>query len=120
MQLAADAKAAVLVEKQVVKHVEVKVQDELGFAAGVREFGIGKSARDGKKMIGDPLHRGDDHRDGECLRGGANEAGGMEHASRTEKRTAAKLEGDDIAGLSDYPAGAMHAMAQRGGAWFRC
>jgi len=99
-----------------VKHVEVKVQDELGFAAGVREFAIGKSPRDGKEVIGDALHGGDDHGDAGCLRGVANEARGMEHAFRAEKRTAAKLEGDDVPGLFTYPAGAMHAMAQRGGA----
>jgi hypothetical protein len=116
LQLAADAKATVLVEKQIVKHVEVKVQDELGFAATVREFAIGESASDGKKMISDALHGGDDHGDAGCLRGGANEACGMEHAFRTEERTAAKLEGDDVPGLFRYPAGAMHAMAQRGGA----
>jgi hypothetical protein len=120
LQLSADAKATVLVEKQIVKHVEVKVQDELGFAAGVREFGIGKSPSDGKKMIGDALHGGDDYGDAGCLRGGANEACGMEHTAGTEERTAAKLEGDDVPGLFRYPAGAMHAMVQRGRAWFRC
>jgi len=49
LQLAADAKATVLVEKQIVKYVEVKVQDELGFAASVREFAIGESASDWKE-----------------------------------------------------------------------
>jgi len=69
-----------------------------------------------RKMISDALHGGDDHGDAGCLRGGANEACGMEHAFRTEERTAAKLEGDDVPGLFRYPAGAMHAMAQRRGA----
>src|SRR6267154_1917892 len=103
-----------------VKHVEVKVMVELCCEAGVPEFGIGKSASDGKKMIGDALHGGDDHRDAGCLRGGANEACGMEHTVGAEQRTAAKLEGDDVPGLFRYPAGALHRMAQRGGAWFRC
>jgi len=49
-------------------------------------------------MISDALHGGDDHGDAGCLRGGANEACGMEHAFRTEERTAAKLEGDDVPG----------------------
>jgi len=120
LQLSADAKATVLVEKQIVEDIEVKVQDKLGFAAGVREFAIGESASDGKKMIGDALHGGDDHGDAGCLRGGANETRSMEHAFRTEERTAAKLESDDVPGLFRYPAGAMHTMVQRSRACFRC
>ena len=46
-----------------VHRIEVKVQDELSFAAGRGELAIGKSASDGKKMIGDALHGGNDHRD---------------------------------------------------------
>jgi hypothetical protein len=44
----------------------------------------------------------------------------MEHAFRAEKRTAAKLESDNVTELLRYPAGAMHAMVQRRGAWFCC
>ena len=55
-----------------MKHIEVKIQDELGFAAGVREFAIAERASDRKKMIGNAFHGGDDHGDGRCLRGGAN------------------------------------------------
>jgi len=54
-------------------------------------------------MISDALHGGDDHGDAGCLRGGANEACGMEHAFRTEERTAAKLEGDDVPGCLGTP-----------------
>jgi len=42
----------------------------------------------------------------------------MEHAVRTEERTAAELEGDDVADLLGFPPDAMHAMVQRGGAVF--
>ncbi len=85
LQLAADAEVIVLVELQIVKHIEVEIQEELGFAAGVREFAIGECTSNGKKMIGDALHGGDDHGDAGRLRGGANESRGMEHAVRTEK-----------------------------------
>jgi len=102
-----------------VKHIEVKIQDELGFASGMRELAIGESASDRKKMIGDPLHGGDDHGDSGCLDGGTDEARRMEHAVRTKKRAAAKLEGDNVSGLLGCPAGAIHAMVQRGEARFR-
>jgi hypothetical protein len=102
-----------------VKHVEVKVQDELGFAAAVREFAIGKSARDGKKMIGDALHRRDDDSDlgGGC--GAADETRGVEHPRRTEQRAAAKFEGDDIQRPRANYAGAAIAVRQRCGDTFR-
>jgi len=101
-----------------VKHIDMKIQDELSFTACLRELAIGESASDRKKMIGDALHGGDDHGDSGCLRGGANEARRMEHAVRTKKRAAAKLEGDNVAGVLGCPADTMHAMVQRSGVWF--
>jgi hypothetical protein len=41
LQFAADAKVRVFTEVQVVEHIEVKIQDELCFAAGVGEFSFG-------------------------------------------------------------------------------
>src|SRR4029077_18873519 len=118
LQLAADAKVIVVSELQIVKHVEVKIQDEFGFAAGVGEFAFGKRAGDGEEMIGDTLHGGDDDGDAGSLRGGADETCGMEHAIGAEKRAAAELERDDVAGMLEDPAGGMHAMVQSGGAAF--
>src|SRR5260370_21395754 len=74
LQLAADAKAVMFTELQIVKHIEVKVQDEFRFAAGVGELAIGKSASAGKKMIRDTLHGRNHHRDAARLRRGANAA----------------------------------------------
>jgi len=108
LQLAAHAKVRVLVEMEIVKHAEVKIQKEFGFAAGMREFAINERASDGEKMIGDALHGGDDHGDAGSLRGGANETRGMEHAIGAKKRAAAELEGNDVAGLLVFPAGAKH------------
>jgi len=120
MQLAADAKVFIVAKVQIMQDVKVEIEYELGFTAGVRDSATGKSARDGQKMIGDALHSGNDDGDTGGTSGGVNEARGMEHAARTEKRTAAKLESDDVADLFGFPAGAMHAMAQRGGAGFCC
>jgi len=103
LQLPAHAKAIVLAELQIAKHHEVKIHDEFGFAAGMRELAIGESASNRKEMIGYALHGGDDHDDVGCPRGGANEACGMEHAVRTEKRTAAELEGDEVPALLACP-----------------
>ncbi len=108
LQLAADAEAFLVAELQIVKHIEVKIQNQLGFVAGMRELAARESASNGKEMVGDALHGGDDHGDIGCLRRGANEACGMEHAVSTEKRTAAKLESDDVPALLAYPAGVMH------------
>jgi hypothetical protein len=119
LQSAADAQAVILGEVQIMKDIEVKSQDELGLAAGVCELAIGERASDRKKMIGDALHGGDDHGDSRCLDSGANEACGVEHAVRTEKRAAAKLEGDNVSGLLGCPVGAMQAMVRCGGARFR-
>ena len=120
LQLAAHAKDVIVAEMQIVKDVEVKNQNEFGFAAGVRELAIGESAGNRKKMIGDALHRGDDHDDAGCPRGGANKTCSMEHAARTEKRTAAELEGDDVPALLARAAGVMHSLVQLSGASFRC
>jgi len=120
LQFAAHAKVMVLAELQIVKHIKVKKQDELGCAAGMRELAIGESTSNRKEMIGDALHRGDDHDDAGCPRGGANKTCSMEHAARTEKRTAAELEGDDVPALLARAAGVMHSLVQLSGASFRC
>jgi hypothetical protein len=59
---------------------------------------------DGEKMIGDALHGGDDHDDAGSFRGVANKARGVEHTIGTEKRAAAELEGNHVAGLLVLPA----------------
>lgn len=85
LQLAADAKAIVFAEVQIVKHIEMQIEDELGFAACLREFAICESARNGQKMIGNALHGGNDDGDTGGQSGGVNKARGMEHAVRAEK-----------------------------------
>ncbi len=120
LQVAAYAKAAIFAELQILEYIEVKIPNELGFAAGIHELAIDESAGNGKKMVGDALHGGNDHGDAGCLRGGANEICGMEHAVRTKKRTPAELEGEDVPLLLAYRAGAVHLMVQRGGSTFRC
>jgi len=83
LQLAADAKVRILndadrarsnavAEMEIVKHVEVKIQKQLSFAAGMRELAIGERVSDGEKMIGDTLHGGDDHGDAGSFYGGEN------------------------------------------------
>jgi hypothetical protein len=99
--------ANILGEMEIAKHSKVKVQKEFGFAASVREFAVGESVSDGKKMIGDALHGGDDYCDAGNFRGVANEARSVEHAIGAEQRAAAELEGDDMAGLLIFPADAM-------------
>src|SRR5690242_11241237 len=104
LQLVAHAEAIVFGKLQIVKHIEVKIQDELGFMAGVGKFAAGERPRNGKEMVGDALHRGDNHGDIGRPRGGSNKARSMEHAVRAEKRTAAELESDDLRELPGYPA----------------
>ena len=110
LQFAAHAKVILIAEPQIVKHIEVKIQNELCLATGVRKLASGESVRDREKMVGDAFHGGDDDDDAGGPRGSANEACGMEHAVGAKKRTAAELECDDIAGLPGYAAGALHAM----------
>jgi hypothetical protein len=118
LQFAADTKVIVFTEIQIVKNIEVKIEDEFGFAAGVGELAIGERAGDREQMIGDTLHGGDDDGDAGFLNSGANEACGVEHAVGAEKRAAAELERDYVAGLLDDPAGRMHSIVERGGAAF--
>jgi hypothetical protein len=114
LQLAAHAKAFLLAELQIVEHIEVKIQEKLGFVASVGEFTAGKRPRNGKEMVSDALHGGDDHGDTGQPGGGSNEACGMEHAVRTEKRTAAKFEGDDLSRLPAYPASVVNDLVMSG------
>src|SRR5207253_7446311 len=95
LQLVAHAEAFLFAELQFEKHIEVNIQDELGFMAGVGKFAAGERSCNGKEMVGDALHGGDNHGDIGRSRGGLNKARSMEHAVRTEKRTAAELESDD-------------------------
>ncbi len=64
--------------------------------ASVGEFAVRERPRNGKEMVGDALHGGDNHDDIGRPGGGPNEACGVEHTVRTEKRTAAELERDDL------------------------
>src|SRR5260370_22990286 len=88
LQLAANAKAFLVAELQIVKHIEVKIQNQLGFVAGMRELAARESSGNGKEMVGDALHGGDHHRGIWCLRGGTNAGRGMAAAVRTAQRTA--------------------------------
>ena len=63
LQLAADAKVIAFPEAQILKHIEMKIEDELGFAASVRKFAIGKSTGNREKVIGDALHSGNNDGD---------------------------------------------------------
>jgi hypothetical protein len=119
LEFTADAEPIVFFEMQIAQDIEVEFQEIFDFAAGVDEFSIGESASDGKKMIGDAFHRGDDDGDVRDGRGGADETRGVEHALRTEKRAAAEFEGDDVKRSRAAPPGAMIAIDQRGGAAFR-
>ena len=90
---------------QIAQDIEVERQEVFDFAACLSEISIGESVSDGKKMIGDTLHGGNDDgylRDG---RGAADKTRGVEHALRTEERTTAKFEGDDVQRLLDQQRG---------------
>jgi len=110
----AHAKALLFVELQIVKHIEVQIQDELGFVASVSEFAARERPSNGKEMVGDALHGGDNHDDMGRPGGGPNEARGVEHAVRTEKRTAAELESDDLPELPGYPACVVYDLVMSG------
>jgi hypothetical protein len=110
----ADAEFVVLFQMQVLQDFEVERQESLDFAAGVSELSICKSVGDGKKMIGDALHRGDDYRDIRGGRGAADQTRGVEHTLRAEQRAAAKLEGHNIKRLGDRRASAVDRIFPRG------
>src|SRR5207244_11068277 len=114
LQLMVHAKAFLFAELHFKKHIEVNIQDEHGFMAGVGKFAASERSSNGKEMVGDALHGGDNHGDIGRSRGGSNEACGMEHAVCTEKRTAAELESDDLPNLPGYPASVMHEFVMSG------
>src|SRR6266403_1571892 len=119
LEFTADAEPVVFFKMQIAQDIEVEFQEIFDFASGVDEFSIGESASDGKKMIGNAFHRGDDDGDVRNGRGAADETRGVEHALCAEKRAAAKFEGDDVQRLRGDPAGANAAFVQRGGVAFR-
>jgi len=82
--------------------------------AGVGKFAAGERSCNGKEMVGDTLHGGDNHGDIGRSRGGLNKARSMEHAVRAEKRTAAELESDDIRELAGHPAGVVNDFVMSG------
>ncbi|PYU63146.1 MAG: hypothetical protein DMG56_10560 [Acidobacteria bacterium] len=61
-------------------------------------------------MVGEALHGGDHHGNAGCPPGGENKTCGMEHAVRTEKRTAAEFEGYDVALWLARPTGPMYSL----------
>jgi hypothetical protein len=85
LQFTAHAEFVILFQLQILENVEMQSQEVFEFAAGVSELSPGKSVGDGKKMIGDALHGGDDYGDirGGC--GAADQTRGVEHALRTEQ-----------------------------------
>jgi hypothetical protein len=89
---APDAVFLVFRELEIVKHIEVEMNDAFGFRASMRKFAFGEKARDGEKPVGDALHRGDndDYVCGLCS--SANEAGGMQHALGAKQGGAAKFQ----------------------------
>src|SRR5437667_10838461 len=63
LQLVAHAKAFLFAELQFEQHIEVKIQNELGFMAGVGQFAAGERSCSGKEMVGDALEAGGNHGD---------------------------------------------------------
>src|SRR5260370_22196480 len=59
LQLAANAKAFLVAELQIVKHIEVKIQNQLGFVAAMREPRPRRSPSHGKEKGGEPPQCGD-------------------------------------------------------------
>ena len=114
LQLVAHAKVIVFSEPQVMEDIEVKIQNKLGFMAGVGELAASERTRNGKEMVGNALHGGDDHGDIGRPGGGSHEARSMEHAVCAEKGTAAELEGNDIPELPAYPACVAHDFVSSG------
>src|SRR5436309_1945018 len=58
LQVVAHAKAFKFAELQIVKHIEVKIQEEFGFMAGVAELAARERSRHGNEMVGDALSGG--------------------------------------------------------------
>jgi hypothetical protein len=96
LKFAADAESIFFVEMQVVKNVEMKIEDGLRFPASVGELSASKCLSNREKPIGNAFHGGDDYGDAGRPRGRADETRGMEHAVGAEKRAAAKLKRDDF------------------------
>jgi len=99
VQLAAHAKGVLVAEMQMVEDVEVKIQNEFGFAAGVRELAIGESASNGKQMIGDALHGGRRRRLTQVLGCGTDGTRGVDMRSAPRSELPPNLEGDRVLAL---------------------
>src|SRR2546430_4803742 len=72
LQVVAHAKAFKFAELQIVKHIEVKIQEEFGFMAGVAELAPPRRSRHGKGEGGDAPPCGEQHRDNGRSTGGDN------------------------------------------------
>src|SRR5256885_13992158 len=62
LQVVAHAKAFKFAELQIVKHIEVKIQEEFGFMAGGAALAAPARPRHGKERGGDGPHGGGKHR----------------------------------------------------------
>ncbi len=80
LEAAADTVVLLFTEMKILKHIEVEMDDALGFVARVGKLSVGERARDGEQTIGDPFHRGDNDDDVRGLRSRADEACGVQHA----------------------------------------
>src|SRR5439155_7036902 len=80
LQVVAHAKAFKFAELQIVKHIEVKIQEEFGFMAGVAELAARDRSRNGKELVGDALPGAHTRGDIGRSSGGPQEACGVEHA----------------------------------------
>jgi hypothetical protein len=109
LEFPADAKVVPFTELETFQNVEMEIHKDLRFAAGLRELAVNESLRYRKQPIGDALHRGDDDGDFGISRGGTYQACGVKHAFCAEKRTAAKLESEDLGLVLVGPAGTMRA-----------
>jgi hypothetical protein len=80
-----DTVVLLFTELQILKDVEVQMDEALGFIAGVRKFSFGEGTRDGEQTISDALHCGNHDDDVGILRGLADQASGVQHSISAEK-----------------------------------
>ena len=95
LEAEADTIVLLFIKSKILEHVEVEMNDALGFVARMRKFSFGQRARDGKKAIRYTLHRGDNDDDVRGLGSRANESCGVQHALGPKQRGAAELQGDN-------------------------
>ena len=92
LQLMAHMAIRLFVQPQILQHFQMQLEDNFRFPPRIRQLACRQRFFNGKEMVRDALHRGDNHCHPRYFGRFSHQPGCMEHAFGAQQRAAAKLE----------------------------